>query len=74
MHDDEGAVLAQVQIEFDDIHAHAFGVDEGTQGVLRLDTHDPAMTDGEERQDRPRFRRRRYWRATQSRAHAAAAA
>ncbi|GHA29668.1 hypothetical protein GCM10010329_61280 [Streptomyces spiroverticillatus] len=50
MHDDECAVLAQVQVEFDDVHARVLGVQEGAEGVLRLDTHDSAMTDGEERQ------------------------
>jgi hypothetical protein len=39
-----------MQIEFDDVHARLLGVEEGAQGVLGLDTHDPAMTDGEERQ------------------------
>ncbi|GGT25022.1 hypothetical protein GCM10010271_30610 [Streptomyces kurssanovii] len=40
-----------MQIEFDGVHAGLLGADEGTQGVLRLDAHDPAMTDGEESQD-----------------------
>ncbi|GGW37056.1 hypothetical protein GCM10010381_22190 [Streptomyces xantholiticus] len=51
MHDGERAVLAEMQIEFDGVHAGLFGADEGAQGVLRLDAHDPAMTDGEESQD-----------------------
>ncbi|GAA0919435.1 hypothetical protein GCM10009549_37560 [Streptomyces thermoalcalitolerans] len=59
MHDDERAVLAQVQIEFDDIQAGLLGGDEGTKGVLGLDTHDSAVTDGKEVQDSTRFRRRR---------------
>ncbi|GAA4085230.1 hypothetical protein GCM10022233_79320 [Streptomyces shaanxiensis] len=59
MHDDEGAVLAQVEIEFDDVEAGLLGGDEGTEGVLGFDTHDSAVTDGKEVQDSTRFRRRR---------------
>ncbi|GGW43142.1 hypothetical protein GCM10010503_19640 [Streptomyces lucensis JCM 4490] len=59
MHDDERAVLAQVQIEFDQVQAGVLRGDEGTKGVLGLDTHDPAVTDGKEVQGSTRFRRRR---------------
>ncbi|BBC30226.1 hypothetical protein SGFS_015200 [Streptomyces graminofaciens] len=48
MHDDERAVLAQMQIEFDDVEARPVGGDEGAEGVLGFDTHDSAVTDGEE--------------------------
>jgi len=59
VHDDEGAVLAQMQIEFDDVEAGLLGGDEGTEGVLGFGTHDSAMTDGKEVQGSTRFRRRR---------------
>ncbi|GHH08872.1 hypothetical protein GCM10018780_44060 [Streptomyces lanatus] len=59
MHDDEGAVLAEVEVQFDDIEAGLLGGDEGTEGVLGFDTHDSAMTDGKEVQGSTRFRRRR---------------
>ncbi|GAA2367341.1 hypothetical protein GCM10010378_02930 [Streptomyces viridochromogenes] len=59
MHDDEGAVLAQVEVEFDDVEAGLLGGDEGTEGVLGFETHDSAVTDGKEVQDSTRFRRRR---------------
>ncbi|GAA2765244.1 hypothetical protein GCM10010103_42850 [Streptomyces paradoxus] len=57
MHDDERAVLAQVQIEFDGVQARLLGGDEGPEGVLGLHTHDSAVTDGEEVQDATLFRR-----------------
>ncbi|GGJ07796.1 hypothetical protein GCM10010121_017750 [Streptomyces brasiliensis] len=59
MHDDQGAVLAQVEIEFDEVEAGLLGGDEGTEGVLGLDAHDSAVTDGKEVQGSTRFRRRR---------------
>ncbi|GHE74161.1 hypothetical protein GCM10018785_47890 [Streptomyces longispororuber] len=52
MHDDEGAVLAEVQVEFDDVQARGLRGDERPQGVLGFDAHDTAMPDGEEVQDR----------------------
>ncbi|GAA3548629.1 hypothetical protein GCM10022295_33260 [Streptomyces osmaniensis] len=59
MHDDEGAVLAEVEVQFDDIEAGLLGGHEGTEGVLGFDTHDSAVTDGKEVQGSTRFRRRR---------------
>ncbi|GAB2852318.1 hypothetical protein GCM10027074_18880 [Streptomyces deserti] len=61
MHDDEGAVLAQVQIELDGVETRLLRGDEGPEGVLGFDTHDSAVTDGEEVHDTTRFRRRRRW-------------
>ncbi len=59
VHDHESAVLAQMQIEFDQVQARALGGEKGPEGVLGLDTHDSAVTDGEEVQGSTRFRRRR---------------
>ncbi len=59
VHDDESAVLAQMQIEFDDVQTRLLGGDEGPEGVLGGDTHDSAVTDGEEVQGSTRFRRQR---------------
>lgn len=50
VHHHERAVLAQMQIQFDDIEAFALGTYERAQGVLRLHAHDPAVSDGEKGQ------------------------
>lgn len=50
VHGDERSVLAEAQIQSDDVHAATFCSEVRPQGVLRFDTHDPAVTDGEESQ------------------------
>ncbi|GAA3047058.1 hypothetical protein GCM10010448_32470 [Streptomyces glomeratus] len=48
-----------MEIELDHIEARALRGNKGPEGVLGFDTHDSAVTDGEEVQGSTRFRRRR---------------
>lgn len=50
VHDDQRAVLAQVQVELDLVQSLALRAGEGAKRVLGLDTHDTAMTDCEKPQ------------------------
>jgi hypothetical protein len=47
VHDHEVAVLAQVQVQLYAIHTFPVRADERAESVLRLDAHQPPVSDGQ---------------------------